>query len=358
MKRLIFLLPAFLIVFSNCKMEEKPVSSLEAITVKNIIDSCIKIKRPAEFNKLFSARLLAESISKKQKKKLGSSFIKGVSTALSNASMGQQIMSSIKDNGSYEMVKHYEKDSKQHLIYRLYADGSLNYHDFELGRSKGKVYIADMFIYVSGEELSETIADLAENFSDNNMAGEKDFTALRKMKQLLTEGKHKQAKDIYDRLPTDLKDQRSLQIMHILICSGLDEEIYMGAIDKFIKLFPDEPYMFLMMIDACMMKKDYTGAIRYIDKTDSVINKDPFLDYYRGLLYKAKGDEVNATMHFETVSKNMPHFADGILALIEQYLEDGKTDKAKETILLYRGRKEFEQESLTFLLYSYPDFKE
>lgn len=330
----------------------------EAFIVKNIIDSSIRTKRPAELNKLISAKLLAGNIAKKQKRRTGSSFVKQVSIALNNAAMGQQIINSIKDAGFYEMVKQYEKDNKQHLLYRLYADGSLNYHDFELGRSNGKVYIADMFIYVSGEDLSQTISNLSKNVSDEVLESEKDLAALKRMKQLLMENKHEEAKKVYDRLPTELRDQRALQVMHLLICSGLDEETYLKAIDRFRLMYPNEPYMFLMMIDASIMKKEYDDALMYVNKTDSVIDKDPFLDYYRGLLYKLKEDNENATKYFEMVTRSMPHFSDGLLALIEQYFIEKKYDKAKGTIAAYKKNKDYNEDMLSLLRYSYPGYKE
>ena len=358
MNRVIFVLVICSLIFSACVREEKPVTATEAITIINIIDSSIKAKRPGEFNKLFSAKLLSARIAKKQNKRVDNSLMKGITAALNNATLGQQIISGMRHKGSYELVKQYEKDNRQHLIYRLYADGSLNYHDYELGRSNGKVYIADMFIYVTGEEFSETIINLAGSLVENNMSGESDLKGLRQIKLLLSQARYKEAKEAFDALPAKLKDQRSLQITHLLICSGLDEESYSNAIDRFKELFPNEPYMFLIMIDASMLQKNYAAALEYVNKTDSVINKDPFLDYYRGLLYRIMNDQPNAVRYLEAVSASMPHFSEGIVALIEQYINDGNFEKAKKTITSYRNEEKFDQESLTFMLFNHPDFKE
>ena len=357
MKKIPSLLFTCFLILSACKTEEKTVTTAEAMVVKDIIDSCIQIKRPAEYNKLFSEKLLSENIAKKQNKKVDNSFEKGIVAGLNNAAIGQQIISSIGQYGSYEFVKQYEKDNRQHLIYRLYGDGSLNYHDYELGKFKGKVYISDMFIYISGEDFSETLVSLVGSISEND-ADNLDIKALRKMKLFLTQANYVEAKKVYDGLPTVLKDQRALQVMHLIICSGLDQEVYMSAINRFKELFPNEPRMYLMMIDASMLQKDYAAALEYINKTDSVINKDPFLDYYRGLLYRVMDDSENALSHFEAVSKNMPHFADGALALIEQNIKNGNFDKARELVTSYRNKKKFNQESLTLMLSNYPDFNE
>lgn len=82
------------------------------------------------------------------------------------ANMGSKIVEAISKEGSYELVRIYEKDSKQHMIFpRLYSDGSINYHDMELKRKKGDIKIADIFVYTSGENLSVTIKGIYDQFA-------------------------------------------------------------------------------------------------------------------------------------------------------------------------------------------------
>ena len=358
MKKLSPIVFTFLVIFSACGKIEKPVSRSEAITIKNIIDSSIKNKNAGLLNRLFNANLLAAQIAKKRGKRSSRALVNNVSSALNSAAIAQQIMSSIKKNGFYELVKQYEKNKKQHLIYRLYADGSLNYHDYLLDRKNGKVYIADMFIYLSGEDFSETISELAESLEENKITDDKKMKGLTQIRLLMNEGKYTEAKKAYEKLPGELKGQRSLQIMNILICSQISEEAYSDAIDKFKQDFPNEPYMYLMMINSSILQKDYDAALDYVNKIDSAIDTDPFLDYYRGFIYREKGDAENAIKHYEMLFKNMPQFADGVLVLIEQYIISKESEKARETIAFYKKEKEFNQLSLTYLLATHPEFIE
>ena len=80
--------------------------------------------------------------------------------------MDEAIIKTISKKGTYQLVKQYEKNNAQYALFRLYDDGSLNYHDIELTRSDGNVKIADIYIYTSGEYLSETIKGLFLQMKD------------------------------------------------------------------------------------------------------------------------------------------------------------------------------------------------
>jgi len=81
-----------------------------------------------------------------------------------------------------------------------------------------------------------------------------------------------------------------------------------------------------------------------------MIDKDPFLDYYRYLMYTLKQDKVNALKYIEALVKNMPDFQDGVLELILTYREEGQTEKANALIKDYRSRSAFNQRKLEQVL--------
>jgi tetratricopeptide (TPR) repeat protein len=130
---------------------------------------------------------------------------------------------------------------------------------------------------------------------------------MPKMRQLLNEGKNKEALEIYDRLPQKIKSMKAVQITHILITSGLDDdEKYEAAINEYTTLYPNEPNMHLLLLDGYFIKKEYDKALHSVNEMDKMIDKDPFLDYYRYLIYKTMEDTVHAKTSIETLMKNMP----------------------------------------------------
>lgn len=339
-----------LIISASCSKKEKPVTKEEALSLSHAIDSAIKNKKPNYFNSLINEKALADKVAKVSGTKISNDFRLGIKSALKQADLGDKIVQAIRGNGSYELVKHYEKDNTQHLIFRLYSDDGLNYHDFELAKKDGKPAIADLFIYLTGEDFSKSIGDLFTSFSvnDKNVSGEKieQMQKMKKIKEMMERNETENALKYYNSLPADLKNQKTVQLMHVMICSQLDEDTYMKAINDYTRLYPDAPNMHLMMIDTYIMRKEYEKAIVSIDKIDRLINTDPFLDYMRALMYNMMAKPVEARTLLEKLYHNMPGFDDGAIELIANYIDAGDDSKARSLIKEYEANKNYDQSLL------------
>jgi len=97
-------------------------------------------------------------------------------------------------------------------------------------------------------------------------------------------------------------------------------------------LFPHDPNMYLLMIDAYTLQKNYPKALESVNKLDSLIGKDPFQDYERGLLFKLMEDSTNERICFERLHQNMPEFQKGTNELVLYYF--GHHQVAKGNALL------------------------
>jgi tetratricopeptide (TPR) repeat protein len=113
-----------------------------------------------------------------------------------------------------------------------------------------------------------------------------------------------------------------------------------------------------MLIDANILRKEYDKAIESIDKLDQLLGTDPFLDYYRGLVFKLMEKTEESRKHLQSLHTNLPSFSEGTIELIANYLDAKMYDKAHPLIKEYRGKKEFDQEVLGLVLAMYPDFEE
>lgn len=278
------------------------------------------------------------------------SFGSGVEEGMS---MGTTITRSISRKATYQLVKIYEKDKVQHAIFRLYDDGSLNYHDIELKKLGKEVKIADMFIYASGEYFSETIKGLYEQLQgvkDNKGIKGNAFnwaSKLAEMKTLMTQGQTEEALAVYEGLPGEIKQMRAIQIMHVMIASGLDDlERYNDAIEEYKTLYPNEPNMQLLLLDGYFIKKEYDKALAGINEIDKMINKDPFLDYYRYLTYNMLEDKEKAKACLLRVMKVYPDFQDGMMQLIITYINEEDKKEANVWIEKYRMTSAFDQQEL------------
>lgn len=339
-----------LIVAASCSVKEEFVTKEEALTISRAIDSSIRNKKPNYWNNLFNEKAFADRVAKIYGISASNDLRQSIKAALKKSDLGDKIIRSVDGNGSYQLVRQYEKDKVQHLLFRLYSDEGLNYHDFELTKKNGSVAVADILIYLSGEELSKTIADLFSSFSASvkNASGDRlaEIEKIKKMREMVDMDDADRALQYYHTLPKELKNQRSVRMMHIMICSKLDEATYINAIDDYMALYPDAPNTHLVLIDNFIMRKQFGKALASIDEIDKLVQTDPFLDYLRALMYNMMEKPDEARTHLEKLYSSMPGFDDGAIELIANYIDGGDNSKARNLIKEYEVNKEYDQSLL------------
>lgn len=353
----------FMVFLFSCSKKQEKLTKQEALVMAKKIDSSITHKLPKFFDELFDETVFANRIRKATDNNKTKVLLSDIKKHLEKTAFGDKILQSIEDeSGHYQLVKHYEKGDTQHLLYRLYSPEGINYHDFELCKRNGKPGIADVFIYLTGEDLSKTLSALLISFTDD-MKNDDDKSVMiaqsvLKIRNMLMDNRFDKAEDYYQQLPPDVKNDRPVQLIYLQICKGISDERYLQALNDFQALFPDDPNIDLLMIDAYIMQKEYDRSIRAIDKLDGFINSDPFLDYYRAMISNMDNKPDTARRYLEQLYKNYPEFGDGVLELIANYIDAKMNDKANALIKKYEQNEDFNQENLKlYLLYTKPDFQ-
>jgi tetratricopeptide (TPR) repeat protein len=339
---LLRLLPVMLLFLHSCSPPERPVTKEEAASLARRIEAAAVRRNDLVIDNLFDDQSFGNRVATEAGKPLNRDFVRGAIEAIHEAHLGRQIMQSLGKTGTYLLVKQYEKDNHQHLLFRLYGNGGVNYHDFELVKLGEQVKAADIYIYLTGENLTKTIAEailvMQENMPDMSQKDLQKVQSLKTIRTLLSQGQTQEAADLYDRLPAELKREKLFELVHISIAQKTSDSAYSQALEAYKALYPNEPNMHLMMIDAYIMQKNFPKALESVNKLDSLIDKDPFLDYYRGILYLPIKDTVQSLICLERLHKNMPAFGDGTMQLIAGYAESGDLDKA--TALVRQARKD------------------
>jgi hypothetical protein len=340
-----FLLATLLI---SCKQEAKPVTPEEAQEFARKLESSVDRRDPDFFNEAIDKKYFLKKAglgSDADSRRFGSGVVKGLK-------IGNTIIESMSKKGNYDLVRQYQKNGVQHLILRLYDDGSLNYHDIELKRTGKEVKVADIFIYYSGEFFSETIKGLWEQLkaTEDDDDGKLKLSwakHLVEMKNLTNQGKPEEALAVYDKLPREAQRMRAIQIMHVMIVSALeDPERSIAAIKEYKSLYPNEPNMHLLLLDGYFKNKEYDKALEGVNELDKMINKDPFLDYFRYLIYNTMEDHTNARASLVQLMKNMPDFEEGTLELIAMYIKEDQATEADRWIEKYRMTSAYDQQAL------------
>jgi hypothetical protein len=347
-KKIIPGLVAIVILLFACKQTPQILTKEEAIAFGKAIENSIKKGNGELLDNSFDRHEFIKKMNLPNTQD-GMGFEKGVMKKLA---LGNQMVGILNDRDNFEVIKNYEKEGRQHLIFRMYTDkeGSLNYHDYELIKVNDKCRVADVYIYVSGETLSETLGNTFKSIFQKSADPEQKkltgFEDIKEIKELMNKGKNTAAKKMCDGLPEYLKKTKMVLLLNILVCSNLTADEYNAAIKDFQEKFPNEPNMNLLMIDGYYLQKDYTKMLAAVNALDAQIDKDPLLDYYRYSSYTWLEDKKNSLLYLRRLVKNMPDFQKGYIELITLDLKNKDKREADSLIAIYRNKPKFNQEEL------------
>lgn len=219
----------------------------------------------------------------------------------------------------------------------------------------------DVYVYLTGEELSKTLADalvlMTDKVSDMTPDDQQKILHIRKINDLISNGNAEEAGQYFDQLPKDLQKEKLFQLIHLRISAKLGDSAYLAALNDYKADFPHDPNLGLIMLDAYIMKKDYPAALSSINHLDSALNTDPFLDFYRAITYKLMGDPAQSRTYLERVHRNMPRFGKGTVELLANFVNAGHPDSAAMLIRQSQADSNITADQLEAIENAYPTIK-
>ena len=232
-----------------------------------------------------------------------------------------QLAASVAKGGSCDLLRYLEVDHQKRARMRLIFpnNGGLNYIDFVLGRdAAGQVAAQDMYIFYSGELLSNTMRRMAVQMaaqSDRSLlerlkGAEPEFVKhvsdIRDITSALAEKRTSDAARIYEGLPASLKQDKTLQLAHIRIAQQQGDAQYTQALTQFRASFPNDPASELLSIDYYALNKQYDKALQALDKLDKAVGGDPYLNVMRAFVYITRHQMPQAQQFVEKAAHDMP----------------------------------------------------
>ncbi|WP_430408968.1 tetratricopeptide repeat protein [Kordia sp.] len=242
-----------------------------------------------------------------------------------------KITQTIENKASYDVVNYYydELEKKYHLLFRVYSDtDGLNYHDYQLNYVNKKFKIEDIYIYTTGEYLSDTIKqlyliNLPKTYLDDIDVNKNRLNTILffyNYQKLIAQEKYKEAYDVLSNLEGDIKEQKVIYIMKIQVASVISEIYYMEAIDELLKKFPNDPSTQLMAVDYYVMLKNYNATMASLQALE-IATSDTFIEYIRGNLAWEFNDYEGAEKAYKATMKEYPDFEAARLNLLYMYDE-------------------------------------
>ncbi|QHI34736.1 hypothetical protein IMCC3317_00800 [Kordia antarctica] len=267
-----------------------------------------------------------------------------------------KIIESMENDNSYDIVNFYysEDEKKYHLLFRMFSDEEgLNYHDYQLNYVNNKFLIEDLYIYTTGEYLSDTLRQLylmaiPKNYmEDINMSKEQisNMVFIFGYKNLVAKKEYKKALDLLNNLKGDIRNQKIFYILKIQVASEINEVYYMEAIDELLKKFPDDPSTQLMAVDYYVMLKDYNATMGALNQLQEV-TEDDFVEYVKGNMAWEFEDYEGAEKAYTYIMNEYPNYQMAKINLL--YLYDF-LEKHEDNILLLNkiiNSEEFSKQEL------------
>jgi tetratricopeptide (TPR) repeat protein len=280
-----------------------------------------------------------------------STFVPG----MTSGNFSRQIMATIR-NGNYRLLREFDKRGTKHLLFRMFGDGGLNYHDYQLVRAKDSIKASDLYVYSVDEWTSTQLARLADMMGQSsNMIG--DVQIIVKMRQQFEKQEYAAVKQGYEQLDKKYRQSKAVQLIYIHACEHIDLGLYQKALEDYSTTFPDAASSYLMMLDLYYMQKQYEKGLDAINKLDKVVGDDPFLNYYRGNIYRLMNKPAEATACYEKVYQYDPTLKQNVLKLISQYAAAEQKEKAQKIIAAYMQTPAYHVGDLNTVYDQYPGLK-
>ncbi len=259
-------------------------------------------------------------------------FNEGFSQKNIGVAFHKQIAGHLKLGTLYNFVNYYQLEDTYHLIFRLYDDGSINYHEYVVDFDSDKQpKISDIFIYLTGQFLSETMAanyypfvqkyieDTSEGFDKRLLL---DYVLIKKINELRLKGKVEAAKKLYNTgISEDFKNSSiGLGYATQFIDPETEPLEYTILMEKILENSSSPASVYLVYIDYHFMSGDYDKALSAIDSIGRYTG-DEFLDLYRGNIHVMMEDYEESAKYFEKMIENYPQFSDTYDSLLALYIQ-------------------------------------
>lgn len=278
------------------------------------------------------------------------------------------IVKAIEDGGTLKLLRVRTTNGEKRVVLRLLMpESGVNYHEMLLARgSDGVVRARDVYIYASGEHMSETMNRLYLMAAASNpsllarLSGKKhpfvqSAQDYRTMMEKVRDGDPHGAIAIYRRLPESLRRDKAVMVGYVVASGSIDDDAaYAKAMDELRAAHPHERGLDLMFIDSHLIARRYAEALRAIDNVDRAVGGDPYMDVLRANVYTDQGDQANALAYAQRALEKEPELEQAWWALVSMAVE--RKDHAETARLLTHIRDELGVELAD--LTTIPDYAE
>jgi tetratricopeptide (TPR) repeat protein len=279
----------------------------ECRDIANRLNDALQSGDPAKANAIFSWDMCVERAAHgiDLPPQTRNEFLRGlVDGAKSQGVMFHEIVNAQKQGGKFKFLRIHEVDGEKRAMFRLVlANAGASYQDYLLTKDEaGTVKIYDVYVYVMGESISETLRRIVLQIAANENRGLLDRLAGReqllvkhlgevtRMITLTQQGDHAAALAIYDALPAEVSEQQFVLMIAVRAAQqSMNFPKYQQILETFRRAHPDNPGMNLVAIDYFALRGEHDKSLAAIDRLPAAIIDDAYVDVMRaGAFFAAK----------------------------------------------------------------------
>ncbi len=312
-------------VLSNDVLDSKinlNVTRADADQLTQSINQAIQTQNGAGFHKLIDEGVFFDRVlmGLEMPANARQGFITGFRSSGGLQKIGQQVVDAVQNGGSYSLVRYIEEDGTIKPLFRLAFPeaAGVNYHKLTIFKTNsGQIRIADMFVYMTGEPISQTIRrliipmvvhqnrNLMDRLSGTENEYVKNLPKLQRMQQAIQAQQFPQALSIFKSFPASLQKDRSLLMMRLVVAQQVSDEEYKKTMEMFQSLGDNDPSSDFRSIDYYAMTNQHEKVLSTIDRLKAVL-KDPYLDMLKADSYAALGRVDEGRSVLAEVRKALP----------------------------------------------------
>ena len=240
-------------------------------------------------------------------------------------------------DASYTYLRTQTVDGSPQPLFRVITGTAVNYHQLELDKRDGVIRAADIYLYGTGERLSDTFGKLFDSMMETSVrdAGQ----AMRRVQRLVAAEDYEQALVALKAMPDKLRRSKPLMLMEVQIASNLDDESkYLAAIEAYGRAFPNDPSLDLVMVDGAYLRKEWDEVLRLVDRLDKRVGGDPYLDLLRAESLGESGKRAEAIALAKQATEAEPTLEQAWWQLLTQQAAARDHASAIATLVVLRDK--------------------
>lgn len=318
-------------VFSHHSIKNNPKDTIayneentqKVLALGDAIQASIHNNQPDVFlskfyTNVFFKRILDLNYFEDSNDKDITAFLSGIKEGLSKFPI--EITNEVQNGSYYNFIKYrYDQEHQTYFIlFRLYSlETGMNYHDFRIHKKDGEMQFSDIYMYTTGENLSETISRLMSyTLPKKKILGLIESPIEDGVLDLMKVAKHKKVGDfekayqVLDGITSRISKDKFFLIFKSLIASNVDDDKYLQALEELMTTYPDDPTIALNKIDYLIYKGNYFEAIQIIDFLQED-TEDDFLNFMKANVAFQDENYDFALNNYKYIIENYANFFEG-----------------------------------------------